>query len=156
MPVIVEALDLRWFYTDRKNFVAFSTILATMPVSFYSSKFAILVVKHFWDETQKTIVKKQFIPYMIFVVVSTVHFHSSLLAEALEERDSDSWPIGRVTDKITGFISSLLLSYSLWIEYMQIMSKENKYEYFYDFFNWMDVSGLLCTLFVMVMTVFEL
>ena len=44
-------LDLRWFFAMRMNFIAFSTVLAEMPVSFYSSKFTILMLDHFWDET---------------------------------------------------------------------------------------------------------
>ena len=56
--IIVEMLDLRWFYAMRKNFVAFSTVLASMPVNFYSSKFTILMLDYFWDETQRMILKK--------------------------------------------------------------------------------------------------
>lgn len=57
-PVLVEVLDLRWFYADRKNFVAFATILTAMPVNFYSSKFTIVLLNYFWDETQKIILWK--------------------------------------------------------------------------------------------------
>ena len=58
MLVLVEVLDLRWFYAGRKNFVAFATILTAMPVSFYSSKFTIVLLNYFWDETQSIILWK--------------------------------------------------------------------------------------------------
>ena len=43
-PVVVEILDLRWFFALRRNFIAFSTILTAMPTSFYSSKFTKLMI----------------------------------------------------------------------------------------------------------------
>ena len=51
MAVSVELLDLRWFYTFRSNFIAFSTILTTMPVSFYSLKLTNILLNHYWGET---------------------------------------------------------------------------------------------------------
>ena len=48
--VIVELLDLRWFFNHRKNFIGFSTILAKMPPSFYSSTFTTTLLDQFWDD----------------------------------------------------------------------------------------------------------
>ena len=80
--ITVEMLDLCWFFALSKNFVAFSTILTVMPVSFYSTKFTITVLNHFWNETQYTIVKSQFLPYCLLVVLIIVHFHQSLSPES--------------------------------------------------------------------------
>ena len=75
-------LDLCWFFALSKNFVAFSTILTVMPASFYSTKFTITVLNHFWNETQYTIVISQFLPYCLMVVLIIVHFHQSLSPES--------------------------------------------------------------------------
>ena len=44
-PVIVEYLDLRWFFKERKNFIAFSLLLAEMPDSFFTAKFTALLLE---------------------------------------------------------------------------------------------------------------
>ena len=49
IPVIVERLDLRWLFAQKKNFIAFSTILTVMPVGFYSSKFISVILNKYWD-----------------------------------------------------------------------------------------------------------
>ena len=48
-PIIVEYLDLRWFFKGFKNFISFSLILDDMPTSFYTSKFTELLLEQFWD-----------------------------------------------------------------------------------------------------------
>ena len=51
MEVVVKLLDLRWFYALKDNFIAYSTIITLMPVGFYSSQFAKVVLNYYWDET---------------------------------------------------------------------------------------------------------
>ena len=55
---------------------------------------------------------------MVFVVLTMIHFHSSLSPQGVEERESGEWNFGRVMDKITGAVASILLFHALWIEYM--------------------------------------
>ena len=71
-------LDLRWLFAFRKNFVALSTVLADMPVTFYSSQVTKVLLSHFWDETKSMILYKQFLPYLLLVLLTMVHFYRSL------------------------------------------------------------------------------
>ena len=54
-PIVVEMLDLRWLFAAKKNFVAFSMLLSDMPASFYTTKFTVMLLDNFWQQTQRKI-----------------------------------------------------------------------------------------------------
>ena len=48
--VIVELLDMRWFFNHRKNFYSFLRIVEKIPYRFYSSTFITHMLDQFWDD----------------------------------------------------------------------------------------------------------
>ena len=65
---------------------------------------------------------------------------------------SHEWSADRYIHKSMGGLVSLLLLYSVWIEYKQLSSKKNKCEYFTDPYNYLDVAGQTLTAFILVVT----
>ena len=76
--VDVHVFDLRWFFNDRKNFVALSQLLNEMPNSFYESMFLGCLLDQFWDSCQWSIARGQFIPYLVFIFVTIQHMYWDL------------------------------------------------------------------------------
>ena len=151
--IVVEFLDLRWFFTFKSNFVAFSTILTEMPVSFYSLKFTKILLNHYWNETQKKIIISQFIPYIALALLTIIYFHYSLTQDYVEDKEN---MIGfRVVLKIIGVAVLALICNSLRTEWRQVMSKSHKLDYFAELFNWIDLTGLFLTSFIVIVTIFE-
>ena len=76
--VVVGYLPLEWFFADRLNFVAFSTMLTGLSSNFYETAFAKYLLDQFWHVAQREIVLKQFIPYLIFLSIAIYSFHLAL------------------------------------------------------------------------------
>ena len=58
--------------------------------------------------------------------------------------------------KVIGAISIVLLCLAIRIEALQILSLEDKLDYFKDAFNWFDLTGLIFSFLVLVLTIFGL
>ena len=50
-PVTMRYVDMEWFFADRKNFVAFESMLLGLPNSVYTSEFMNCLLDQFWKET---------------------------------------------------------------------------------------------------------
>ena len=144
--VWVEYLDLRWFYRGRKNFISFVMLLKEMPGCFYTSKFINALLGQYWEETQRRIFKYQFLPFVAQFILSVAYFRYALAADSK----------GSVVEKILGATSLILLCLAARIEVKQFFSLENKLDYFKEAFNWLDMSGLLFSLIVLLLTIFDL
>ena len=82
--VIVEILDLRWFYSQRQNFIGFSTILSKLQWNFYATSFPTLLLDKFWAPAKKEMIWKQFVPYVCLVIFAVNYFHHILSPEELK------------------------------------------------------------------------
>ena len=70
-PVNVGILDMRWFYNERKNFVAFSRQLyGETPLRYYSSQFMQCLLDQFWMEVRFHILTRTMLPYILFLVAT--------------------------------------------------------------------------------------
>ena len=58
--------------------------------------------------------------------------------------------------KVIGAISIVLLCLALRIEALQILSLESKLDYFKDAYNWFDLTGLIFSFLVLILTIFGL
>lgn len=150
-------LCLDWLFADGKNFIALSTILSKMPVKFYSSKFVMKLLDHFWDEAQSMMIWHKLLPYIALVVLAIIYFHHSLSQEAEELRAADAgWLTSRIIEKVIGISALPFLALSIRVEFKQMMSQEQKLDYFKEFFNWIDISGMLLTLAILFLTLLEI
>ena len=86
-PAIVDMLDLRWFFAERKNFVSFALLLDSIPASFYTSRFTAALLDEFWEKAQWRIILKKFIPFIAFFFISITYFN-----QALNQIDSTDEP----------------------------------------------------------------
>lgn len=67
-----------WFFKDKKNFISFTELLRDLPNRVYSSLLLQSLLARYWDETQREIIKKQFIPFICFTILSIIHFMTML------------------------------------------------------------------------------
>jgi len=100
--------------------VAFTTILNELPHSFFSSQFVEYLLNQFWPQAQRSIVIRQFLPYVLFICSSVYYMH-------LQLRDDDQglgadWTNGIIAKKVLGIVSLMLLAYSVRTEILQLRS----------------------------------
>ena len=67
-------IEMNWFFADRRNFVAFSQYLKNRPNKVYSSWLIQILMTQYWATTQRELVYKQFLPFIIRAVLSIVYF----------------------------------------------------------------------------------
>ena len=124
-----------------------------MPARFLTSKFIAVMLAQFWDETQRMIIRRQFLPYVLLTAITAIYFHRALSLESEEDELSGS---ARVVNKLLGLVALPLLALSLWIEYRQLMSEKRKITYFTSAYKWIDIVGLVLTLTVIFLTLCEI
>lgn len=76
--VIVEKLDLSWLYEQGNSFSDFVSKLNQMPASLYTSKFTVSLLEMFWDDIQKKIIYRFFLPFVSLYVLAVVYFQMIL------------------------------------------------------------------------------
>ena len=59
---------MRWFFKNRKTFVAFSTQLKRASNSFYASEIMACLMNQFWSDAQLIIVKRKLIPFVMYIL----------------------------------------------------------------------------------------
>ena len=80
---------------------------------------------------------------MVQFILSVAYFKYAL---ATDSEDS-------VILKVIGAISIVLLCVAIRIEALQILSMESKLDYFKEAYNWLDLTGLIFSLLVLVLTI---
>ncbi len=70
----VRMVEVGWFLSDRKNFVAFSKLLQDLPSKVYTSKLLKAFLHHYWASTQKKIIREQFLPYTVYATGCIIHY----------------------------------------------------------------------------------
>lgn len=73
-PIIVRQMDLRWFFSDKQNFMAFSRLLKDLPSKVYSSRLLKGLLRQYWGDTQMNLVYWQFAPHVTYALLSIVYF----------------------------------------------------------------------------------
>ena len=144
--VKVGMLAMDWFFNDRKNFVAFCQILKDMPSKVYDSELVKSLLHVYWDETQKEILYKLFIPYCIGTILTILYFTTMLNdKQESQNEDDDSY----LSQKV--FLS--LLIFPFWLnstrnEFKQL--KALRVDYFKSMWNVVDVANITLTALVIV------
>jgi len=70
--VDVRMLDLTWFFSDRKNFVSFTTMLQGLSSKAYSSELVECVLDKFWEETRTYITRRYMIWHLIYAASALI------------------------------------------------------------------------------------
>ena len=76
--ITVRVLNLEWFYRDKKNFSAFTTLFDGLPNQVYSSEFLTCLLDQFWEKEKDKILKRRFVPYLLFLIFSTTFMYAAL------------------------------------------------------------------------------
>ena len=75
LQVVVRMIELPWLFVDRRNFVSLTAFLLNMPNKLYNSLLLDTLLNRYWEETQKEMIYKQFLPFICFAVMSILHFN---------------------------------------------------------------------------------
>ena len=153
-PVNVGILDLRWFYRDRKTFVSFSNELKDASSSFFASDFMMCIMNQFWAKHQWEIIWKFMIPFVIYLFSTAFYFQMQLVDDDMGM--NDGWTRHRITTKVLGVISLILLVVLLYFEVKQFLKEDSKVNYFINLWNLIDIVGIVLTLTFNIDTMAEL
>ena len=125
--------------------------IADLSASFYTSKFMVTLLNQFDDAIKRRLFLRQLLPYTVLVILTITYMHHELKPRDSEKID---WSAEWVAYKVIGSCIVLLTLDTLFMEYKQLAS--SKLDYFCDFFNMIDLSGLIVTLLVTILTLFEI
>ena len=83
----VRMVEVGWFFSNRKNFVAFSKTLQDLPSKIYTSQLLKGLLDYYWAKTQKKIIKEQLLPYTVYATGCITHYAKILDdSETLEDK----------------------------------------------------------------------
>lgn len=141
--------DLRWFFADKRNFVSLSILLKKRKNKFYESKLVRLLLKEYWQKTQKRILYRQFIPQLAFIIITVVFFHYDMIS--LQNTYPSKSEEDEVRLKILGSITALLLPWMIRIEVVQFIAEGKSIKkYLFNAWNLVDLVKLSLTSFLTI------
>ena len=139
-------IDMPWFFANRNNFVAFAQHLQDRPNKVYSSLLVETLLAQYWKVTQLEMIYYQFLPFLIFAIMSITHF-IYMLVDHIETEDSTS-------DKVKRNVFLSIPIFCLWCFLVKNEIKQVKnskgFEYLYSKWNWIDITYLSLTVLVII------
>ena len=90
-PVRVTVMSLQWMLEEKENFVGVACMLTDQPNSVYATQFVDKVLDQFWDENQTMIKRRQFWPYLTYLVTALWYFKRALDGDASEHEEIEGW-----------------------------------------------------------------
>ena len=89
VAVSVRLVDMRWFFADRKNFVAFSAMLSPdLPNGVYTSELVECLIDQSWADLRRTMVLRYFIVYLVYACSAIVYMKMALAPPTEGEEDA--------------------------------------------------------------------
>ena len=79
----VRMVEVGWFFSNKKNFIAFSKHLQNLPNKVYTSQLLKGLLHYYWASTQKKIIREQLIPYTVYAAGCIIHY-----AKILDDSDN--------------------------------------------------------------------
>ena len=82
--VKIRRMNIDWLLRDKKNIVGLAGAFEGQPDNFYATEFVNNILEEFWRSNQKKIIRRQFVPYLCYLLTSVF-----FMSMALRERDPD-------------------------------------------------------------------
>ena len=143
MPVSIRTQDMHWFYRNRNNFVAFSTIISDMPNSVLTSEFVECVLLQNWEAQQKHIARHYFSVYILYAICSICYMKMALKSSASDDESPSA-----------AIILSAVVTLALWVRqtYLEVRQAISEGLGYINFWNMIDFSGLILVFLILLMT----
>ena len=151
-PVDVTVLSLKWFFNERRNFVALSKSLQNLPNKFYTSDFMRFLLEEYWSSTKQKILITRFLPYLAFLMSAIMYFYYALNPTSNTE-GVDEWSQDRILETVLGILTLALLIPQIFTEIKQMQAEDEKMDYFRKKLNWIDILSILMTLIIVVSSI---
>lgn len=119
-------------------------ILSNSPYeTLYSTDFVQALVEHFWTRYRRSLLRRCFVPFVIYFI-STLIYISNYVLDGIDTEDVWSrWS----SETLHRFIVIILNIYFLYFEIRSMI--RDGFPYFFDIFNYVDLLGLMGTMYLM-------
>lgn len=114
-PVRVSVMSLHWMLEEKENFVGVACMLTDQPNSVYATQFVDKVLDQFWEENQLMIKRRQFWPYLAYLVTALWYFKRALEGDSDHQAEGQGWTI------ILGLILMVQWLHQLYHEVIQFI-----------------------------------
>ena len=149
MQVEAKMLQIDWvfkgFHSKKTSgFADFVVILSNSPYeTLYSTDFVQALVEHFWARYRRSLLRRCFVPFVIYFI-STLIYISNYVLDGIDTEDVWSrWS----AETLHRFIVIILNIYFLYFEIRSMI--RDGFPYFFDIFNYVDLLGLMGTMYLM-------
>ena len=146
--VKVRVMDLNWLFANGSSFIEFvELIIETESLLILQSDFITALVEEFWEEIDRKLFWRIFIPHICYMVLTHFYLMEVLSSDFYFNRQENPWY--NVRRYVLGILTLYSWTYQVSIEFKQVRKHGFK-NYIKDIYNVADVIQYIACMIVVI------